>query len=59
VPRTYVRALRDRIIPPEHALVMAATAGASEVVDLDAGHDVVGDAPEALAAVLDRIAASV
>ncbi len=57
-PRTYVRATRDRIIPAEHALVMAANAGATEVVDVDAGHDVVGDAPEALAALLDRIAAS-
>jgi pimeloyl-ACP methyl ester carboxylesterase len=58
VARTYVRATRDRIIPADHALVMAANAGAAEVVDLDAGHDVVGDAPEALAALLDRIAAT-
>ncbi len=56
VPRTYVRALSDRIIPPEHALVMAANAGARDVVDLESGHDVVADAPEALAALLDRIA---
>jgi pimeloyl-ACP methyl ester carboxylesterase len=56
VARTYVRATRDRVIPPEHALVMAANAGATEVVDLDAGHDVVADAPVALAALLDRLA---
>ena len=56
VPRTYVRALNDRIIPAAHALLMAANAGAREIVDLDAGHDVVADAPEALAALLDRIA---
>ena len=48
----------DRIIPPEHGLVMAANAGVTDVIDLDAGHDVVGDAPEALAQVLDRLAAT-
>jgi pimeloyl-ACP methyl ester carboxylesterase len=59
VGRTYVRALRDRVIPPDHALVMAANAEAGEVVDLDAAHDVAGSAPAELAAVLDRVAAGV
>lgn len=58
VPRTYVRGLRDRVIPPDHALVMARNARAGEVVDLDAEHDTPGTAPAALAAVLDRIADS-
>jgi pimeloyl-ACP methyl ester carboxylesterase len=56
VPRTYVRAQRDRVIPPDHALVMAANGGADEIIDIDAEHDVAGTAPEALAAILDRIA---
>lgn len=56
VPRTYVRGLGDRVIPPDHALVMAANAGAGRVVDLDAGHDTMASAPAELAALLDEIA---
>jgi len=56
VPRTYIRAMRDRIIPPEHALQMAANAGATTVIDIEADHDVAGSAPQDLARILDRIA---
>jgi pimeloyl-ACP methyl ester carboxylesterase len=59
VPRTYVRALRDRIIPPDHALRMAANAGATTVLDIDADHDVAGSAPQDLARILDRIATGI
>jgi pimeloyl-ACP methyl ester carboxylesterase len=55
VPRTYIRALGDRVIPPDHALQMAANAGAT-VIDIDATHDVAATAPAELAALLDRIA---
>ena len=54
IPRTYVRGLRDRVIPPEHALQMARNAGADDVIDLDAAHDIAGTAPLELARVLDR-----
>ena len=57
VPRTYIRALRDRVIPPDHALVMAANAAADTVVDIDADHDVAASAPEELAGLLDRLVA--
>lgn len=57
VPRLYVRAMRDRVIPPEHALTMAANAGAP-VVDLDATHDVAGSAPAGLALLIEDFVAS-
>src|SRR3954447_17070620 len=56
VPRIYVRALRDRVIGPDLALTMARNAGAREVIDLDAEHDIAGTAPLELANVLDEIA---
>lgn len=55
VPRTYVRAMRDRIIPPDHALRMAANAGATTIIDIDADHDVAGSAPHELARILDEL----
>ncbi len=54
VPRTYIRCLRDRVIPPDLADVMIANMGGVTVVDIDAGHSVAMRAPAALAAVLDR-----
>ena len=58
VPRTYVRAMRDRVIPPEHSAKMAANAQAGRVIDLDAEHDVAATAPAELARLLDEIAQS-
>jgi pimeloyl-ACP methyl ester carboxylesterase len=55
VPRTYIRAMGDRVIPPDHALRMAANAGADTIIDIDATHDVAASAPQALATILDRI----
>jgi len=56
VPRTYVRCLRDRVIPPDLADVMIANMGGAAVADIDAGHGVAMRAPVELAAVLDRCA---
>jgi pimeloyl-ACP methyl ester carboxylesterase len=55
VARTYVRAMRDRVIPPDHALRMAANARAGTIIDIDATHDVAASAPEQLAHILDQI----
>jgi pimeloyl-ACP methyl ester carboxylesterase len=54
-PRTFVRCLRDPIQSRELQAKFIANCGASEVVDIDAGHTPALDAPVALAAVLDRI----
>ena len=58
LPRTFVRCLRDRVIPPDLVEVMVANMGGAEVVDIDAGHDVAAEAPEALAGSLDELARS-
>jgi pimeloyl-ACP methyl ester carboxylesterase len=51
VPRTYVRCLRDAAVPPDLALAYARRLGVTPV-DLDAGHDVMLSAPDALAELL-------
>jgi pimeloyl-ACP methyl ester carboxylesterase len=56
LPRTFVRCLEDRVIPPELVAVMVANMGGADVVDIDAGHDVAAEAPGALADVLDQLA---
>jgi pimeloyl-ACP methyl ester carboxylesterase len=56
LPRTFVRCLEDRVIPPELVAVMVANMGGADVVDIDAGHDVAAEAPLALADVLDHLA---
>ena len=56
LPRTFVCCLRDRVIPPDLVEVMVANMGGAEVVDIDAGHDVAAEAPEALAGSLDELA---
>jgi pimeloyl-ACP methyl ester carboxylesterase len=55
VPVLYVRGLRDRVIPPDNALLMATNAGATEVIDLDAGHDIAAEAPTELARLLEAL----
>jgi pimeloyl-ACP methyl ester carboxylesterase len=55
VPRIFVRGMRDRVIPPDHAAKMALNAKADKVVDLDAEHDVAASVPAELAAVLHQI----
>jgi pimeloyl-ACP methyl ester carboxylesterase len=54
VPRVYVRALRDKVIPPELADRMITAMGGAEVIDLDAGHRSYDTHPAELAAVIDE-----
>jgi pimeloyl-ACP methyl ester carboxylesterase len=54
VPRFYVRALRDRVIPPELADRMITAMGRATVIDLDAGHRSYETHPAELAAVIDQ-----
>lgn len=58
LPRTFVRCLRDRVIPPELAEVMVANMGGADVIDIEAGHDVAAEEPGALADILDALAQS-
>ena len=54
VPRVYVRALRDKVIPPELAGRMVVAMGGAKVIDLDAGHRSYETNPAELAAVIDE-----
>jgi pimeloyl-ACP methyl ester carboxylesterase len=54
VATTYVRLLRDASLSLETQDRMASTAGADEVIDIDAGHMVMISSPDRLAAVLDQ-----
>lgn len=61
VPSTYVRLLKDVTVTPELQDRMIATlrgCGPCDVVEIDSGHDVMVSQPEALARVLNEIAAS-
>ena len=53
VPRVYVRALRDKVIPSELADRMITAMGGAEVIDLEAGHRSYDTHPAELAAVID------
>jgi pimeloyl-ACP methyl ester carboxylesterase len=54
VPRVYVRAQRDKVIPPELADRMIAAMGGATVIELDAGHRSYDSNPAELAAVIDE-----
>lgn len=56
VPRTWIRLLRDGIVPPDKQDRFIAVVGGCEVVDLDAGHMAMISRPVELAGVLDRLA---
>jgi pimeloyl-ACP methyl ester carboxylesterase len=56
LPRTYIRCQQDRVVKPELVDMMLPHMGAVRVVDIDAGHSVASEAPEALAQLLDQIA---
>jgi pimeloyl-ACP methyl ester carboxylesterase len=56
-PCTYVRLLQDASLTPATQTEMLARLGHPEVVDLDAGHMAMITQPEALASILDRLAA--
>ncbi len=53
VPRVYVRALRDKVIPPGLADRMVVAMGGAKVIDLEAGHRSYETNPAELAAVID------
>jgi pimeloyl-ACP methyl ester carboxylesterase len=54
IPRVYVRALRDKVIPPALADRMVSAMGGATVIDLDAGHRSYDTHPAELAAVIDE-----
>jgi len=61
IPKVYVRLARDQSLPPDNQDLQirhleASPGGTVEVIDIDAGHNVMVSHPDALAAVLDKIA---
>jgi pimeloyl-ACP methyl ester carboxylesterase len=61
--KTYVKLLRDQSLPPDHQdrlieYLRISPGGDVDVVELDAGHDVMISQPARLAAVLNRISAA-
>jgi pimeloyl-ACP methyl ester carboxylesterase len=57
VPKTWVRLLRDVVLPVERQERFRANAGADDVVELDAGHMAMISRPAELAAILNELAA--
>lgn len=57
LPATYVKLLKDQSVPPELQDKMIDHVGEPRVVEIDAGHNVMISDPEALARVLNEIAA--
>jgi pimeloyl-ACP methyl ester carboxylesterase len=55
-PRTWVRTIRDAILPPDRQLSFVERVGGCPVIDLDAGHMCMISQPDALATILDGIA---
>ena len=60
LPKTYIRLLRDQALPPgdqNRAIrnLRASPGGSVDVVELDAGHDVMISVPTELARILNRI----
>jgi pimeloyl-ACP methyl ester carboxylesterase len=56
IRRAYVRCLSDRVVTPQMAETMVANMGGASVIDLDAGHNVAGSDPAALAGLLSALA---
>jgi pimeloyl-ACP methyl ester carboxylesterase len=56
LPRTFIRCRQDRVVTPDLVEMMLPHMGGVQVVDIDAGHGVAGEAPAALADLLDQIA---
>jgi pimeloyl-ACP methyl ester carboxylesterase len=57
VPRTYIRCLKDAAVVPERAAEYARRLGVKPV-DLDAGHDAMLSAPDALVRILESLSSS-
>jgi pimeloyl-ACP methyl ester carboxylesterase len=58
VRRTWIRTLRDIVVPAEKQSAFAAQLAPCDVVDLDTGHMCMVSRPAELAALLDGIAAT-
>lgn len=58
VPRSYIRCTDDRAIPPEYQATMAAGFARADIHALATGHSPFFADPEALASLLERIAAA-
>ena len=56
LPRTFVRPLKDRHHPRDVQQRLIEACAASEVIDIDTGHNAARSAPVELAAILDEIA---
>jgi pimeloyl-ACP methyl ester carboxylesterase len=56
LPRTYIRFLQDRSVPPDRVPGMIANLGGAELVDIDAGHNGMITRPAEVAAALNRVA---
>jgi pimeloyl-ACP methyl ester carboxylesterase len=56
LPRTFIRGTQDRVVTPELVDVMLPHMGDIDVIDIEAGHGMADEAPEALARLLDQIA---
>jgi pimeloyl-ACP methyl ester carboxylesterase len=56
LPRTWVRCLRDSLQSPERQLDLIAAFAATQVLDIDTDHTPAREDPEALAALLNKIA---
>jgi pimeloyl-ACP methyl ester carboxylesterase len=56
LPRTFIRCLRDTMQSRAIQARLADACGATDTIDIDAGHNVALEAPAPLAAILDRLA---
>ncbi len=58
LPCTYVKLLRDNAVPPRQANACIARLATVDVVNIDAGHNVMISAPDALARVINSVCAA-
>jgi pimeloyl-ACP methyl ester carboxylesterase len=57
-PRTWVRTLRDLIVPPDRQALYACHAGVDDIVDVAAGHMCMVTIPDVLAGVVNAVASA-
>lgn len=58
LPRTFIRCTQDRVVKPKLVELMLSHLSPVTVMDIEAGHGVADEAPEALARLLDQIVES-
>jgi pimeloyl-ACP methyl ester carboxylesterase len=56
VPRTWVRTMRDVVVPPDRQARFAKNVGDCDVIDVDAAHMCMISKPQALAGIINRLA---